>query len=117
MTLVPNHAGVQYGYLLAEPAVKTHDRLVGEGDLRDQHDHLFSFLQHSLHQLHIDERFAASRHTADQAGEKALGNRGDRGCRNGIASHMSHDNGVQNVGNSPDEGGRKHGKRVAPEVF
>ena len=64
-----------------------------------------------------DQNPGTTAHTADQAGEKALGNRGDGVCRNGIASHMSHDNGVQNVGNSPDEGGRKHGKRVAPEVF
>ena len=64
-----------------------------------------------------DQNPGTTAHTADQAGEEALGNRGDGVCRNGIASHMSHDNGVQNVGNSPDEGGRKHGKRVAPEVF
>lgn len=64
-----------------------------------------------------DQNTGTAAHTADQAGEEALCNRGNRVCCNSIASHVAHDNGVQNVGNSPDEGGRKHGKRVAPEVF
>lgn len=62
------HPRVDHRDPCSKPCAEPLHVLIRQRNLRDQHDHLFSFLQHSLHQLHIDERFAASRHTADQAG-------------------------------------------------
>ena len=64
-----------------------------------------------------DQNTGTAAHTADQAGEETLCNRGNRVCCNGIASHVTHDDRVQHVGNSPDERSRQNRESVAPEIF
>ena len=50
----------------AETAVKTAHRRVGQGNLRNQHNRLFSLPEYRLDQFHIYFCLAASRNTMDQ---------------------------------------------------
>ena len=58
---------------LAKTVVKPHDCLIGQGDLRDQNDGLFSLRQRSCDKLHIDFRLTASRNTMQKVGLLADG--------------------------------------------
>ena len=69
----------------AETAVKTAHRLVGQGNLRNQHDDLFSLLQHMVDQGHVNFGFAAACDTMDETGSAVAGVIGsDEGIRNGL---------------------------------
>ena len=59
-------AGIDYGNPVSEPAVETHDRLVGKRDLGDQDDNLHSLTYDSGNHLHIDLGLAASGNAVDQ---------------------------------------------------
>ena len=58
--------GIDDRHPVAEPPVKPQQRLVSEGDLRDQHDRLSSHGHHLLDHAQIYLRLAAARHPVKQ---------------------------------------------------
>ena len=64
--------GIDDGHPVPEPPVKAHHRLVGEGDLRDQHDHLSPIPEHLVHHLHIHFRFSAAGDAVEQIEPRSL---------------------------------------------
>ena len=59
-------SGIHDGHTVTKPVVEPHHRLIGERDLRNQHDHLTPLGEHMCDQLHIHFRLAASGHTLEQ---------------------------------------------------
>ena len=62
------HTGIQYGHLISKAAIESHHRLIGQSDLRDQHDDLLSLSQRMGDQFHIDFRLTAAGNAMDQIG-------------------------------------------------
>ena len=54
------HSGVKQGNPVPETFIKSHDRLPGKGNFRDQKDYLLFFLHHMADQLHINLCFSAA---------------------------------------------------------
>ncbi len=75
--------GIDHRHLIAKTPVETQHRLIGQRDLRDQHDDLAALGQHMADHLHVDLGLAAARHAVDQgraavagvvAGNEVVGN-------------------------------------------
>ena len=52
----------------SKTAIEAAHGLVGQGNLRNQHDHLFSLLKHIVNQSHVDFGLAAARDTVNETG-------------------------------------------------
>ena len=59
-------SGIDNGNPVSEPAVESHDRLVGKRDLGNKDDNLLSLTYDSGNHLHIDLGLAASSNAVDQ---------------------------------------------------
>ncbi len=66
ITLPLRERGVNHRHPVSEPFVKTQKRLIGQGDLRNQKDRLFSLPNHPGNQLHIYFCLTASCHAVKQ---------------------------------------------------
>ena len=67
-TLAAAQSRMKHGDTVAESLVKTKLRLIGQGNLRNQHDHLLSCFYDLLDHVQINLGFARSGHTIEKVG-------------------------------------------------
>ena len=72
IALSQTHAGMHHRHLAPETGGNPQHSLIGQGNLRDQQDHLPPPLQHLLYDSQVDLRFAGARNTEQEVAKRLL---------------------------------------------